>query len=326
MKTKLIKKILSCTLLLLFLSNIGASAAFTAINFQVMKVTGKYEYKTYRKGKGGFVNSLEITKAPGGKFHVSFGGTYLYMAGKDETFHEGSGDGVGELKGNILAANLNDGAGGTCRLTITFKAGIAAVKTSPNCGLNVDPSGVYRKEAKAERSDQESALEPASAAPTSKARGFEVCPDPNAPCNSRSRRFAAYELSFRLPASLRPGQEYDSAPFYGVIIKTYESEDCDADDHTASIERERIQTQKIYPTRKVFASYSCPNMDALSYDFPGLMDATGERALINTFIGVYAGQTSAEAEEFLIYVRTLYPQAMLKRMMPQVKEVVQEMA
>lgn len=55
-------------------------------------------------------------------------------------------------------------------------------------------------------------------------------------------------------------------------------------------------------------------MDALTYDFPGLMDPSGERALINTFIGVYAGRTSAEAEEFLIYVKTLYPHAMLKRM------------
>jgi hypothetical protein len=55
-------------------------------------------------------------------------------------------------------------------------------------------------------------------------------------------------------------------------------------------------------------------MDALTYDFPGLMDASRERALINTFIAVYAGQTSQEAEEFLVYVQTLYPEAMLKRM------------
>jgi hypothetical protein len=44
------------------------------------------------------------------------------------------------------------------------------------------------------------------------------------------------------------------------------------------------------------------------------MDASRERALINTFIAVYAGQTSQEAEEFLVYVQTLYPQAILKRM------------
>jgi hypothetical protein len=55
-------------------------------------------------------------------------------------------------------------------------------------------------------------------------------------------------------------------------------------------------------------------MDALTYDFPGQMDPTGERFLISTFIAVYAGQTSAEASEFLVYVRTLYPKAVLERM------------
>ncbi len=33
-----------------------------------------------------------------------------------------------------------------------------------------------------------------------------------------------------------------------------------------------------------------------------------------TFISVYAGKTSVEANEFLTYVRTVYPQASLKRM------------
>src|SRR5688572_4777255 len=54
---------------------------------QTINPAGSYVYKTYREGKGGFVNSLEISKAAGGKFHVSFEGTYLYMAGQDETFH-----------------------------------------------------------------------------------------------------------------------------------------------------------------------------------------------------------------------------------------------
>jgi len=298
------------TLLLLLLAVIGVAAASYP---QGINVVGKYSYKTYREGKGGFVNALEISKAPGGKYHVSFGGTYLYMAGKDETFHEGSGEGEGQLFGNTLSANLNDGAGGTCRLTITFSGNTATVKPSPNCGLNVDPAGVYQKETKA-KSISASTVGASPGTSSSKAKGFEVCPDPKAPCHSRTRRFAAYELPFRLPLSLKPNQEYKSEPFYGVIIKTFESEDCDADDHTASIERERIALQKTYTGRKVFASYSCPNMDALTYDFPGLMDASRERVLINTFIAVYAGQTSQEAEEFLVYVQTLYPQAMLKRM------------
>lgn len=298
------------TLLLLLLAGIGAAAASHP---QGINVVGKYAYKNYREGKGGFVNALEITKAPGGKYHVSFGGTYLYMAGKEETFHEGSGEGEGQLVGNTLSANLNDGAGGTCRITITFNGNTATVKPSTNCALNVDPAGVYQKETKAKSLSAPKAGG-APGASASKAKGFEVCPDPKSPCHSRTRRFAAYELPFRLPVSLKPSQEYKSEPFYGVLIKAYESEDCDADDHTASIERERIALQKTYPGRKVFASYSCPNMDALTYDFPGLMDASRERVLINTFIAVYAGQTSQEAEEFLVYVQTLFPQAMVKRM------------
>jgi hypothetical protein len=306
-------KSIATVLLLLFLATIPSFQAASASQPQAIKIVGKYAYKTYREGKGGFVNALEITKAPGAKYHVSFGGTYLYMAGKDETFHEGSGEGEGQLVGNTLSANLNDGAGGTCRLTITFSGNTATVKPSPNCALNVDPAGVYQKETKA-KSLSANTVGAATGASASKSRGFEVCPDPKTPCHSRTRRFAAYELPFRLPVSLKPKQEYKSEPFYGVIIKTYESEDCDADDHTASIERERIAVQKTYPRRKVFASYSCPNMDALSYDFPGLMDASRERVLINTFIAVYAGRTSQEAEEFLVYLQTIYPQAMLKGM------------
>lgn len=314
MTNKVTNKLIATIILIGALSNGASLSVAMTASFQGIKVTGKYDYKTYREGKGGFVNALEITKAPDGKFHVSFGGTYLYMAGKDETFHEGSGEGVGQLQGNILSVTLNDGAGGTCPLTITFSANTATVKPLSRCGLNVNPAGLYRKETKPKRSLQDTSVAEPPAASESMSKGFEVCPDPKAPCSSKVRSFAPYELPFRLPVSVRPNREYKSAPFYGIIIKTYESEDCDADDHTASIERERIQIQKTYPTRKVFASYSCPNMDALTYDFPGLRDPSGERELISTFIGVYAGQTSAEAEEFLVYVRTIFPQAMLKRM------------
>ena len=102
--------------------------------------------------------------------------------------------------------------------------------------------------------------------------------------------------------------------FYAIIVKTYEEEACDADDHTASVERERLRIQKIYPTRKVFGSYSCPNLDAVDYDFAGKLDPSGERVLIMTFIAVYAGKTSAEAKEFLSYVQTIFSDAVLKQM------------
>jgi hypothetical protein len=52
----------------------------------------------------------------------------------------------------------------------------------------------------------------------------------------------------------------------------------------------------------------------VDYSFPGKLDSTGERVLIMTFIAVYAGKTQAQANEFLGYVRTVYPNASLKQM------------
>jgi len=65
------------------------------IESQLKNLAGKYVYKNYRKGKGGFENQLEITNAARGRLHISFEGTYFFMAGRDETFHEGSGKGDG---------------------------------------------------------------------------------------------------------------------------------------------------------------------------------------------------------------------------------------
>lgn len=276
------------------------------VQTQAAEVPGKYVYKTYREGKGGFVNEIEITAQSRGRFHLSFSGAYFYLAGKDETFHEGSGEGDGQLNGNVLTTVLSDGAGGSCRLTLTFALGQVTVKSGATCQINVDPNGIYKREG--------------GGATASKTAGVvgpganTVCPDPKAPCNSKAREFSNFELSFRLPAVLKRGKTYTSAPFYAVIVKTYDEEACDADDHTASIEQERLQIQKTYPTRKVFGSYSCPNMDAVEYDFPGKLDASGERVLIMTYLAVYAGATASEASDFLIYVKTLYPNAILKRM------------
>jgi hypothetical protein len=122
------------------------------VQTQTINPVGNYVYKTYRKGKGGFENHLAITKAARGKFHVTFEGVYFYMAGKDETFHEASGEGDGQLNGNILTATLDDGAGGSCRLTLTFNETLVineytvTAKTGRICQLNSSPEGLYRKE------------------------------------------------------------------------------------------------------------------------------------------------------------------------------------
>ena len=143
---------------------------------------------------------------------------------------------------------------------------------------------------------------------------YAICPDPAVLCHSRARKFADFELQFRLPQVLRKGQTYRTDAFYAVIIKTYAEEACDADDHTISIEEERIRIQQEYPTRKVFGSYSCPNMDAVDYDFPGKLDASGERVVIMTYLAVYAGANEAEAETFAAELKKRYPDSMLKRM------------
>jgi hypothetical protein len=292
---------------------VSTSLAVHGVNVQTINPVGRYVYKTHREGRGGFDSSLEITSAARGKFHISFEGTYFYMAGRDETFHEGAGEGDGQLNGNILTATLSDGAQGSCRLAMTFNLNRVTVKASPNCQLNVSPEGIYKKEIAESPGDirNSSAVPPGAA---SKPKAFDVCPDPNSPCRSAMHAFAPYELPFRLPARSQKGKTYDSSPFYAIILRTYKDEECDADGYTKSIEQERRRLQKLYSTRKVFGSYSCPDMDAVEYSFPGKMDASGERVLIDTFIAVFAGNSPAEAKEFLTQVQTQFPKAPLKRM------------
>src|SRR6266850_860318 len=167
---------------------------------QTINPVGSYVYKTYRKGKGGFENHLTITKAASGKVHVNFEGTYFYMAGRDETFHEGSGEGEGQVSGNIVTATLSEeGGSGTCRITLTFNETLVTneytvtVKIkSAQCQLNVSPEGLYRKEAGSKRKAEASAFDSPPPVVTTPPSGFEVCPDPKAPCRSPMREFATF--------------------------------------------------------------------------------------------------------------------------------------
>jgi hypothetical protein len=85
-------------------------------------------------------------------------------------------------------------------------------------------------------------------------------------------------------------------------------------DYDSKIEAERLRIQKAYPERKVFAEYSCPNMDAVHYDFAGKRDASGERTLYMDFIAIYAGETEEEANQILKEAREDFSQATLKKM------------
>jgi len=149
----------------------------------------------------------------------------------------------------------------------------------------------------------------ASSAKTSNA----VCPDPKKPCHHAEKEFDDWELSFRLPAKIKANKTYKSAPFYAVILKKYD-EGCDELDVNPIVEPERLRIQKKYPTRKVFAEYSCPNMNAVGYDFAGKMDAAGERFLYMDYIAIYAGTTLNEANQLLEKLRGEFPNAEVKKM------------
>lgn len=162
------------------------------------------------------------------------------------------------------------------------------------------------KDAKISETKSERANESAQAANA-------VCPDPAQPCHHRRRKFEAWELPFRLPARIVANKTYSSAPFYAVILKKYENACDEGLDYDSKIEAERIALQKKFP-KKVFAEYSCPNLDAVGYSFEGKMDAEGEYVLYMNYVAVYAGATEAEARAVFEKVRADYPQAELKRM------------
>lgn len=269
---------------------------------QVTDVAGKYSYKTHREGKGGFENYLEITNKGKTAIHASFSGTYFYKAGADETFHEGDGDGDAVLNGNTSVVNLS-GEGGTCKVTLTFATNQVDAKSSGTCGLNVDPNGVYKKEA----------VEKKTADTRISAGADTICPDPAAPCKGATLPFTKYDMQFHLPAKLKPNLTYKSEPFYAVILKTYDEIECNDEDISTSVEKERIRLQTEFLGRKVFAFYDCPNMDGIGYEFPGAVDTKGN-ALITTFIAVYAGKSEGEANDFFVYVKTTHDSVQLKRM------------
>lgn len=151
-----------------------------------------------------------------------------------------------------------------------------------------------------------------------------VCPIPGKPCAHKEKEFAEWELSFQLPAKIIPNKTYSSAPFYAVMLKTYKSEeDCDGGEFIEALENERKEVQNLEPERKVFASYGCPNMDAVNYDFEGRWDKAKEMVLIDNFIAVYAGETEEEAEVLRRSMRDEYPQAVIKRMTANWERIVQ---
>ncbi|HEX8367347.1 MAG TPA: hypothetical protein VF604_02170 [Pyrinomonadaceae bacterium] len=150
--------------------------------------------------------------------------------------------------------------------------------------------------------------------PAPKKLSNAVCPEPLKPCHHREREFADWELPFNLPSKIVANKNYSSAAFYAVILKKYDDACVDEMDYDSKIEAERRAVQKSFPKRKVFAEYSCPNMDGVHYDFAGKRDASGERVLFMDYIAVYAGETEEEANRLLEDVREEFPRATVKKM------------
>ncbi len=108
---------------------------------------GTYHYKTYRPGKEGYDNTLEVEDRGRGLLHVTLSGTYLYQADGEETMHEGGGEGEATLRGNVATASVTpDGGEAPCRVLIIFEGGEAGVKADSSCGFNVELDGTYRGE------------------------------------------------------------------------------------------------------------------------------------------------------------------------------------
>lgn len=149
-----------------------------------------------------------------------------------------------------------------------------------------------------------------------------VCAEPSLPCNHKQKTFEDWELSFRMPAKLIPNKTYKSAPFYAVILKKYD-EGCDELDSNPNVEPERQRIQELFSSRKVFAEYSCPNMDGVTYNFAGKLDAANERVLYMDYIAVYAGVTEDEGREIYELLKADYPQAELKKMTAEYTRVEQ---
>lgn len=141
-----------------------------------------------------------------------------------------------------------------------------------------------------------------------------VCPDPKKPCKTKDKEFAEWELSFRLPAKIKPNTNYKSASFYAIILKKYE-QGCDELDVNPKVEPERLRIQKQYPTRKVFASYDCANMDATGYDFAEVKNKNGDsNSDYMNYIAIYAGDTPEEANQLFNEVKAKFPKAEIKKM------------
>lgn len=151
------------------------------------------------------------------------------------------------------------------------------------------------------------AIVPANAEPLA-----AICPDPARPCASAEKTFAPYELTFQLPDKLEPNKDYKTRPFQAVILKTFPKfepggNECDGGEFSTKVEQQRVQLQKLFPDRKVFAAHQCPDMGAVLYEVTG-------KPYGQFFIAVYGGETQAEAKQVVAQTRGKLSRPIIKEM------------
>jgi hypothetical protein len=116
-----------------------------------------------------------------------------------------------------------------------------------------------------------------------------VCGDPTARCTTREN-FQPYELPFEYGKN---SAIWRSQFFYAVILKSVKLNADESNCATAIPESDRNETQKLFPRNKVFVM-RCWESGQNSYT--NVADGV-------SFLGVYAGRTSREANAFLQKVK-----------------------
>lgn len=133
-----------------------------------------------------------------------------------------------------------------------------------------------------------------------RAKKGSICGNPMVACKT-SVTFNPNDLPFRVPAN---SVIFDTEAFYAVILKSVVTREDDCDVFIS--ERDRLQTQALFPDRKVFSS-KCADPENLFY--------TTVSPNIRV-MAVYAGTTLPEARRVLQLVKATgkFPRVTLRQM------------
>lgn len=133
-----------------------------------------------------------------------------------------------------------------------------------------------------------------------RARRGAICGNPNVACKT-SASFQPHDLQFRVPVN---SVIFDTELFYAIILKSVPA--AEGECNTFVPETERLEAQKLFPERKVFAS-RCVEPGELFYTN---VDSK------HRIMAVYAGTTLAESKRVLEAVKGTgkFPGAYVRRM------------